>query len=105
MRGSKRESRITAAPTDSKMKAKVGGPGAVDADALARTEQVIADMVGDYLEWAEEDALDKLKAAEMKDRKKHIERIFQLSHNVKGQGGSFKYDMMTRIGEQHVGVL
>lgn len=106
MRGSIRESRITVAPTASKMKAKVGGPGAVDADALARAEQVIADMAGDYLEWAEEDllnmedALDKLKAANTKDRKEHIERIFQLSHDVKGQGGSFGYDMMTRIGDQ-----
>lgn len=105
------ESRITSAPIDPKMKAKVGGPGAVDADAQARAEPVIADMAGDYLEWAEEDllnmedALDKLKAAETKDRKEHIEDIFQLSYNVKGQGGSFKYDMMTRIGEQHVGVL
>ena len=82
MRGSKRESQITAAPTALKMKAKVGGPGAVDADALARAEQVIADMAGDYLGWAEEDllnmedALDKLKAAKTKDRKEHIERIF-----------------------------
>ena len=88
------------------MKAKVGGTGAVDAAALARAEQVIADMAGDYLEWAEEDllnmedALDKLKAAGRKDSKEHIERIFQLAHDVKGQGGSFGYDMMTRISDQ-----
>ena len=63
-------------------KVKVGGPGAVDAEALARAEQIIADMADDYLEWVEDDllniaeALDNLKAAGKKDRREHIERIF-----------------------------
>lgn len=98
--------RFIDAPTALQAKVKVGGPGAVDAAALARAEQIIADMSGDYLEWAEEDllameeVLEKLKAAKKKERREHIERIFQLAHDIKGQGGSFGYRMMTRIGDQ-----
>lgn len=106
MGGKKAGSRFIAAPTTLRSKVKVGGPGAVDAEALARAEQIIADMADDYLEWVEDDllniaeALDNLKAAGKKDRREHIERIFQISHDIKGQGGSFGYGMMTRIGDQ-----
>ena len=106
MSGKKAGSRFIEAPTALRSKVKVGGPGAVDAEALARAEQIIADMADDYLEWVEEDlinideALDNLKAAKKKDRREHIKRIFQISHDIKGQGGSFGYDMMSRIGDQ-----
>ena len=106
--GAKKKSKpiFVDAPTALQAKVKVGGPGAVDAAALARAEQIIADMADDYLEWVEEDlatmeeVLAKMRAADTKDRARHIERIFQLSHDIKGQGGSFGYDMMTRIGDQ-----
>ena len=106
MGGKKAVARFTDAPTALRSKAEVGGPGAVDAAALARAEQVIADMAGDYLEWVEDDLLnidevvDNLKAAKWEERPEQIERIFQFSHDIKGQGGSFGYGMMTRIGDQ-----
>ncbi len=90
-------------PDTLKKKVKTGGPGAVDLKALERAEAVIADMTDTYLEWAAEDlakihaAVDELKA-ENKDREKALAGVFQLSHDMKGQGGSFGYALMTILG-------
>ena len=90
-------------PDTLKKKVKTGGPGAVDLDTLNRAEAVIADMTDNYVEWAANDlakihqALEDLKA-EKKDHKDALARIFQLSHDMKGQGGSFGYTLMTILG-------
>ena len=90
-------------PDNLKKKVKTGGPGAVDLDTLKRAEGVIADMTDTYVEWAVKDlakihqALENLKA-EKKDRKDALSQIFQLSHDMKGQGGSFGYTLMTILG-------
>ena len=86
-------------------KVSIGGPGAVNQAALARAEAVIADLSGDYLEWVQED-LKQIQVAidcidmngDEKERKKILDRIFAISHDIKGQGGSFGYDLMTIIG-------
>lgn len=88
------------------LQAKVdkGGPGAVDMDALARAEDVIANLADDYLDWVREDfvrleaAYEKLKAHDGDD-KDNLEAMFQIAHDMKGQGGSFGYDLMTAIGD------
>ncbi len=91
-------------PNPLKMKVGVGGPGAVTPEALERAEAVIADLADDYLAWAEEDltklqaAMASLKAAEG-DNSAEVEAIFQIAHDVKGQGGSFGYQLMTEIGD------
>jgi len=90
-------------PDTLKKKVKTGGPGAVDLGTLERAEAVIADMTDAYVEWAAKDvakihqALENLKA-EKTDRKGALARIFQLSHDMKGQGGSFGYTLMTILG-------
>ncbi len=90
-------------PNNLKKKVKTGGSGAVDLDTLKRAEAVITDMTDNYVEWAVKDlakihqALENLKA-EKKDRKDALSQIFQLSHDMKGQGGSFGYTLMTILG-------
>ena len=92
-------------PNTLKDKVGTGGPGAVDLDVLERAEQVIADLAGNYLEWVEEDlvkiqkALEDLKAAGG-DHKAELDRVFQIAHDMKGQGGSFGYQLMTVVGNQ-----
>ncbi len=99
------EASFIQAPDTLKGKIGIGGPGAVDLDALARAEEVIAGLSSNYLEWAEED-LKKLDdtiaklAADKDNGKTHLSRIFQISHDIKGQGGSFGYQMMTILGSQ-----
>ena len=92
-------------PNALKQKVGTGGPGAVDLEALERAEKVIAGMTDNYLEWVAEDlikiekAYTKLAAASG-DRKEEMNGVFQIAHDIKGQGGSFGYDLMTAIGNE-----
>ena len=84
-------------------KVTVGGPGAVDPATLERAEAVIADLADDYLEWVQEDlariqtAYEALKADPNKET---LDKVFQIAHDMKGQGGSFGFDLMTAVGNQ-----
>lgn len=90
-------------PNQLKSKVKVGGPNAVDESIIAKAEQVINDMKGSYIEWVAED-FKKVEAAYKDliagegDRQAHLDKIFAVSHDIKGQGGSFGYDLVTQIG-------
>ena len=92
-------------PNTVKQKVGTGGLGAVDQEALQRAEEVIVGMTDSYLDWVVEDlkkidkAYAKLEAA-TGDGKEELEGIFQVSHDIKGQGGSFGYDLMTAIGNE-----
>lgn len=92
-------------PNAVKAKVKVGGPGAVDLATLERAEQAIAAMGDQYLDWVQEDlgkidaAFAALKAA-TGDRAQEVDDVFQVAHDMKGQGGSFGYDLITAIGNQ-----
>ncbi|TCS62099.1 phosphorelay protein [Varunaivibrio sulfuroxidans] len=82
-----------------------GGAGAVDLAALERAEQVIANLAGDYLLWAEDDLVRLEKVfgdlkANPGGSKDKIHEIFQISHDMKGQGGSFNYPLMTAVGDR-----
>ncbi len=92
-------------PNTLKEKVGTGGPGAVDLEALQRAEEVIVGMTDSYLDWVVED-LKKIDEAYTKlagatgDRKEELDGVFQVSHDIKGQGGSFGYDLMTAIGNE-----
>ena len=92
-------------PNTLKQKVGTGGPGAVDLEALERAEEVIIGMTDSYLNWVAED-LRKMDEAYAKlvattgDRKEEINGVFQVSHDIKGQGGSFGYDLMTALGNE-----
>ena len=98
------ESQIITPPQTLQAKVEKGGPGAVDMDALAKAEAVIANLADDYMEWVREDferlekAYDQLKSGDG-DAKANLNAVFQIAHDMKGQGGSFGYDLMTAIGD------
>ncbi|OIR10064.1 hypothetical protein GALL_79920 [mine drainage metagenome] len=79
-------------------------PHDVDAAALARAEAVIANLRGAYLDWVRGDLarlhalLDEARATPPAGRGEQMRQIFTVAHDVKGQGGSFGYDLVTRIG-------
>lgn len=97
-------SQIINPPQTLQSKVDKGGPGAVDMDALAKAEAVIANLADDYMDWVREDfdrlegAFNQLKAGEG-DGKANLDALFQVAHDMKGQGGSFGYDLMTAIGD------
>ena len=84
---------------------KVGPPqpGGIDLKALERAEAVISNLSDQYFEWVQGDlksmqeAYNQLKAQGGADADQ-LKKIFSISHDVKGQGGSFGYDLMTTVG-------
>ncbi|MCK5165729.1 MAG: phosphorelay protein [Rhodospirillaceae bacterium] len=99
------DSEIIHPPSNLQNKVEKGGPGAVDLDAIARAEEVITNLAGDYVNWAKED-LVKLEAAYKKlkdgngDQKELLLGVFNVAHDMKGQGGSFDYELMTAVGDK-----
>lgn len=91
-------------PQTIQSKVEKGGPGAVDLAALERAEDVIESLADDYLEWVAEDlqalekAFEALKSGDGSD-KKRLNAVFEISHDMKGQGGSFGFDLVTSIGD------
>jgi len=89
------------------LKEKVGsnGAGAIDLEALEKAEEAIASMADSYLDSVADDirkideAFEKLEAA-TGDRKEELMGVFQTALVLKGQGGSFGYDLMTTIGNE-----
>ncbi len=81
------------------------GAGGVDAEALQKAEALIANLQGDYLEWATEDSEHLLRAlAHLEsgpdDKNAAREDLFRVAHDMKGQGGSFGYDLVTIVGDR-----
>lgn len=73
--------------------------------AIARAEAVVAGLAGQYLEAAIAD-LARLKAAaadlaaDPAGRASCLDRLFHISHDMKGQGATFGYPLVTTIGNQ-----
>lgn len=92
-------------PNTLRSKVTVGGPGAVDAATIERAEKVIGNMAASYVDWAAEDlkklgaALEGLNAGQGPKRDA-IAAIFETSHDMKGQGGSFGYPLITAIANE-----
>jgi len=94
---------IITPPNTLKSKVTVGGPNAVDEAALKRAENVIANMKNSYIDWVSsdfervQDAYKRLVGGEG-DRAENLDEIFAVAHDMKGQGGSFGYELVTAIG-------
>jgi chemotaxis protein histidine kinase CheA len=72
-------------------------------DAVRDAEAAVAALADSFLEWITEDIDNAKKAlADAQDKpgdnQPLIRAIFEVVHNVKGQGGSFGYDLLTKIG-------
>ncbi len=105
MTGETKKAQIINAPHTIKVKVNEGGPGAVSLETLQKAEAVIADMADDYMDWVSEDltalqaAYDAL-AADLSLGKAGLDKIYTIAHDMKGQGGSFGYDLITVIGNE-----
>jgi chemotaxis protein histidine kinase CheA len=89
------------------LKDKVGPiqPSAEDLRAIKRAEAVIASLKDKYLDVVDEDLANLQDAAiqfkeDAANRDQHLRRIFLIAHDMKGQGGSFGYPLITTISNQ-----
>lgn len=70
--------------------------------ALRAAEEAVAELAANFTVWAGEDldraaaALERAKLAPGTNQS-HLSEVFGICHNIKGQAGSFGYDLMTRI--------
>lgn len=92
-------------PPNTLKKAKIGhGPGKLDPNILKRAENAITKMADDYTKWANEDlvnleaGLDKLRAGGT-DKAAELKDMFRMALDMKGQGGSFGYILITAIAD------
>ena len=79
--------------------AEGGALGAV----LARAEAAIADLARDYSGWALADVAKgrtvlALAETDAANRSMHVEALFRIGHDLKGQGSSFGYPLITKLG-------
>lgn len=77
----------------------------VDASALEQAELAIGEMAEDYLGWVKDDlvALEEAYNKALSDPSSADaakEDIHGYAHDIKGQGGSFGYPLMTAVGNQ-----
>jgi len=73
-------------------------------ETLARAEEATTALRANYTEWARIDVdraqalLDAAKIGTGGGRE-HLDLVYAAMHNIKGQGASFGYPLMTRIGQ------
>ena len=84
------------------LKRKVG-KAEVDIEALARAERAVAALADDYLRSVQNDIVRLVSAyekaqADESQRDAHLQMLFQVSHDIKGQGATFGYPLLTQIG-------
>lgn len=81
---------------------ETGGDGRMS-QVLARAEAAIADLAKGYASWALADLAKARTALATADdpaqRAKHVEALFRVGHDLKGQGASFGFPLVTKIGQ------
>lgn len=80
------------------------GPSLLDPALLAAADALVAGMAESYLRWVRDD-LDRLsgliaglRVLAQDERREASRRLFLAAHDLKGQGGSFGFDLMTSVG-------
>lgn len=96
-----------------KLKEKTAGLGGsegveISADALAKAEAALSDMSEDYPDWVNQ-LIDQLAEAHRRcvdtpdDRRNQFEEINGISHDMKGQGGTFGYPLISSFSDSLYG--
>lgn len=84
------------------LKAKIGnGPGFIDPKIIQKAEKIIEDMSDEFVDIAVKE-IEKLETlvleADSGVLQGNLQKIFLISHELKGQGGTFGYPLLTLIG-------
>ncbi len=82
----------------------IGDAAAGPDDLISAADAAVAKLKAGYLDWLKEDIAKLREAlaaatAEPADRKRHLDRAYAVSHDVKGQGGTFGFDLVTSLGQ------
>lgn len=83
------------------LRAKVGGFGGIDANAIAKAEAALKAMSAQFGQWLQ-DEIVKLDQAQAEIRAKGYtpetaEALYFRAHDLKGLGATYQYPLVTRI--------
>ncbi len=101
----KKRAKITNPVNPVKEKARIGGTYAIDFATLRKAEEAIIAMTPQFLDWVKTDLeniekfINKLKAPDNQARET-LKEIFRIAHDMKGQGGTFGFNLITTIADQ-----
>jgi len=81
-----------------------GGAGSISPEALAAAERALAEMAEDYPDWVSgliaRLAEQHSRCIDTPDKRRdYFEQINQIAHDMKGQGGTFGYPLITDFAE------
>ena len=108
----KRPPRVRYFRARNRLRAKVGAsgapgkePGKISAEALERAMAEIKKAEEDYPDWLREtlseldQELSSAREMDPADRGKHMRKFENVAHELKGQGGTFGYPLISRFGK------
>src|SRR5215471_3101681 len=82
------------------LKAKVGGSGVLDADAIKRADQALVQLKEEFVGWMAVD-VGRLSAArdtyQAQPSSGALGVLYRASHDLKGQGTTFDYPLVSRV--------
>lgn len=95
------------------LKAKASAPGGLsEKEAVKRGDASVQELAGNYVGWATADVdelermvKDLLKVTEAEARRVAVRKLYKKSHDLKGQGGTFDFPLVTLIGDSLCGYL
>ena len=97
-------------PNEDLKRKSVGVNGISREEAMRRSQQVVEQYKQQYENVLEEDlkkitALTQKLLTEKDKTQEHAKKIYGLAHEMKGQGGTFGYDLVTAIADSLCKVL
>jgi chemotaxis protein histidine kinase CheA len=83
------------------LRLKVGGGFGIDANAIAKAEEALRAMSGQFDQWLQ-DEITKLDAAQVRIRAEGYntqtaENLYFRAHDLKGLGATYQYPLVTRL--------
>lgn len=86
------------------LRAKVGPGAGMDPNLIRKAERAVAEMADDFRDWAADDLARLTELTETivdNDHRltAHFSEIFDVAHNLKGQGGTFGYTLLSHVGD------
>lgn len=86
------------------LRAKTGPGERIDPARVKEAEKAIQEMAGEFCTWALEDVAELRGILTECVKGKHEiaskrEKIYDISHNVKGQGSTFGYTLLTSVAD------
>jgi hypothetical protein len=82
------------------LKAKVGGTGVLDLEAIDRAEKALVELKAEFADWI---AVDVRRLAEARDTHQTrpsadtLGTLYRASHDLKGQGTTFDFPLVSRV--------